>query len=74
MKVMYMSQKNLAARYDVSKRTIQRKVHDLRKLRPDAVQYVGTQTRIRVSTMDEYMLKKKPMPVAAEHEHEQKKV
>lgn len=69
MKVMYMSQKNLAARYDVSLRTIQRKVHDLRKLCPDAIQYVGTNTRIRVSAMDEYILKKKPMPVAAGHEH-----
>lgn len=74
MKTEWMSQDNLAARYDVSLRTIQRAVRDLRKLRPDAIRYVGIRTRIRVSVVDEYLLKKKPMPVAAGHEHEQKKV
>ncbi len=70
MKVMYMSQKSLAARYDVSLRTIQRVVRRLRRDRPETIRYVGTRTRILVSAVDEYLVKKKPMPVAAGHEHE----
>lgn len=64
MTTKYMSQKHLAERYDLSLRTIQRMVHQLRQDKPEAVQTIGARTRVLIEAADEYLLNKKmPAPM-----------
>jgi hypothetical protein len=71
----WLKKASLAERYDVSIRTIDRLIRKIRDESPGSVEMLESgHVRVRVEIADDFMFygrrkKKKPMPVAAGHEH-----